>query len=208
MTFETGVYQDRDTLAGMAILAAISIGLVQDISDQCRTVAAMGVVTGATIAQFGWIIAMLLPQRPKRVTSQAKRIWFFDQQISIGRLMRLMACGAFPLGIWRMSIFELPGQVGVAVEADIRGMLDEQSCLVRGMGFVTAQALSLFKRLVHYTLLLFIGYLGVAGKADVLHLFHKQAAESGYMGVVTAETISVDCRFMFHPFLKRIPFMA
>lgn len=50
MTFETGVYQDRDTLAGMAILAAISIGLVQDISDQRRTVAAMRVMTGATIA--------------------------------------------------------------------------------------------------------------------------------------------------------------
>ena len=208
MTFETGVYQDRDTLAGMAILAAISIGLVQDISDQRRTIAAMRVMTGATIAQFGWIIAMLLLQRPKRVTSQAKRIWFFYQQISIGRLMRLMACGAFPLGIWRMSVFELPGQVGVAAEADIRGTLDEQSCLVRGMGFVAAQALSLFKRLVHHTLLLFIGYLGVAGKADVLYLLHKQAAEPGYMGVVTGEAISIDCRFMFHPFLKRIPFMA
>ena len=60
MTFETGIDQDRDTLTGMAILAAISIGLVQDITDQRRTVAAMRVVTGTAFAQFGRVIGVLL----------------------------------------------------------------------------------------------------------------------------------------------------
>jgi hypothetical protein len=60
MAFETGIDQNRGALNRVAILAAFSIGLVQYISDQCRTIAAMRIVTGTTFTQFGRIISVVL----------------------------------------------------------------------------------------------------------------------------------------------------
>ena len=60
MTFETGIYQNRDILTGMTILTAFGIGFMQDIPDQPRPVTAMGVVTGTTVSQFGGEVWMFL----------------------------------------------------------------------------------------------------------------------------------------------------
>jgi len=165
MTLEAGVHQDRYTFTGMAILASFSIGLVQDIADQRRTIAAMRIVTGPALAQFGREIRVLRGQRSRRVTTQAKRLRFLDQKIGIRRLMRLMAGVAPPLGVRCMGILELPGHPGVAFKADIRGTLGEQPGMIRGMWFMTAQALSLFNREVDQALALFVIRFSVAGEA-------------------------------------------
>ena len=208
MTFETGIDQNRDPFAGMAIPTSLSIGLMQNISDQRRTVAAMRVVTGTAVAKFDREIGMLLAHRSKRVTTEAKRLGLFDQQIGIGRLMRLMAGGTLSLCIRRMSILEFLWHLGVAFEADIRGLLIKQSGYIRGMRIMTAQTLPLFNRLMNYSLVLFIGHIGVTGVTQVLNLYLQQAAEAGNMGVVAGETITIGCRFMIHPLLKIRAFMA
>ena len=60
MTFETGIYQNRDILTGMTVLTALGIGFMQDIPDQPRPVTAMRVVTGTAVSQFGGEIWMFL----------------------------------------------------------------------------------------------------------------------------------------------------
>jgi len=52
MTLETGVNKDRNVFTRMAILAAVSIGFMQDIADKGWTVTAMRIVAGAAVAQF------------------------------------------------------------------------------------------------------------------------------------------------------------
>ena len=183
MTFVTCINQDRYAFTGMAILAAISIGFVQDISDQRRTVAAMRVVTRTAVAKFSRKIGMLLPHRPKRVTTLTKRLGLLDQKVGVGRLMRLMAGGALSLGVGFMCILELLWHPGVAVEADARGTLIKQPGHIRGMRIVAAQALSTFNRSMHHALL-FIDKIGMTGVTQVLNLLLQEAAEFGNMGVV------------------------
>lgn len=183
MTFETCIYRDRYAFTGMAILAAISIGLVQDISDQRRTVAAMRVVTRTAVAKFSRKVGMLLPHRPERVTTLTKRLGLLDQKVGVGRLMRLMAGGALSLGVGHMCILEFLWHPGVAVEADARGTIIEQPGHIRGMRVVAAQALSTFNRSMHHALLI-IDKIGMTGVTQVLYLLLQQAAEFGNMGVV------------------------
>jgi hypothetical protein len=161
MAFKTCINGDRDIFAGMAILAAIGIRFMQNIPHQCRTVTAMRIVTGTTITQVGRKIGVFLLNCCKRMTTLAKRLRFFDQKIGIWRLMRFMAGGALSFDKRRMVILELPWHLRVALEADIRGRIVEQGCLVRGMRIVATQALTLFYRHMHYALELFFGRLGV-----------------------------------------------
>jgi hypothetical protein len=63
VTFKTGIYAYRDAFAGMAILAAVSIGFMQYIPNQSRTVAAMRVMAGAAVVRLGREIFMPLPHR-------------------------------------------------------------------------------------------------------------------------------------------------
>ena len=207
MTFETCINRDWYAFTGMAILASISIGFVQDIADQCRSVAAMRVVTGTAVAKFSRKVGMLLPHRSKRVATQTKRLRLLDQKVGVGRLMRLVAGGALSLGVGRMGILELLWHPGVAVEADARGTLTEQSGHIRGMRIVAVQALSLSNRSMYHALQ-FIYKIGVAGVTQVLYLLLQQAAEFGNMGVVAGEAITLGCRLMIHPFLKNITIMA
>ena len=79
MAFKTGIDKDRSAFAGMAILTAVCIGLVQDIPDQRRTITAMRVVTGAAFAKLSWIIWVFLLHRGQRMTTQAKRVSLFWQ---------------------------------------------------------------------------------------------------------------------------------
>lgn len=93
----------------MAILATFTIGLMQDVSDQFRTVAAMRVMTGTAFAQFGRKIGMFLAQNRKLVTTLAKCVRIFFKKIGVRRLMRLMTGIALSLGIGSMSILKLLG---------------------------------------------------------------------------------------------------
>jgi hypothetical protein len=76
------------------------------------------------------------------------------------------------------------------------------------MRIVTAEAFTLFNRLMYYPFELFSSRIGMAGVAKIFDLQLKQTAEPGDMGVVAGEAISIGYRFMIHPFLKRIALMA
>ena len=60
MTLEAGVDQDRDIFTGMTILAAFRIRLMQNVPDQRRPLAAMRIVAGTAVFQFGREIRVLL----------------------------------------------------------------------------------------------------------------------------------------------------
>ena len=83
MTTQAGIDQDR-TLACMTITAIIGIWFVKYIPDKCRSVAAMGAVTGTAVNRFHGEIGMLLPYRCRRMTTQTKLFWVLDQEIGIG----------------------------------------------------------------------------------------------------------------------------
>jgi len=52
MTFQAGFHPDRDTLAGMAILAALRVWLMQYISYESWLFAAMRIMAGTAVAGF------------------------------------------------------------------------------------------------------------------------------------------------------------
>jgi hypothetical protein len=62
MTIETGISRHRRALVVMAIIATFGIGRMQDISDQSRTVAAVGIVTGNAVSWRKREIRMLFAQ--------------------------------------------------------------------------------------------------------------------------------------------------
>ena len=126
MTSETGIDADRDTLALMAAIAAFRIGRMQDILDHRLAVAAMGAVTGGAVLYFRRKVGVLLLHRLGRMAALADFIRIPDEQIAVVRLMRIMAGSTLALGIRRMGIFELLGQVGMAVEAEPRTTCIEQ----------------------------------------------------------------------------------
>jgi hypothetical protein len=117
MATQTGIHAYRNTLAGMAVIAAGSIWLMQKVSNQSPVVAPVRAVAGSTAFHLGGITGMLLLNRLGRMTVQAKRVGLLDKQGGIGRLVCIMAGRAFPLCIGRMGKFELLGQTGVAGKA-------------------------------------------------------------------------------------------
>lgn len=122
--------------------------------------------------------------------------------------MRLMAGIALSLAVRCMRVFKFLGHSSVAVEADCRGSIFEQPVLTRGMGIMAAEAFSLFHRFMHYTFELFCCRIGMARIAKLLDLLLEQTVISGDMRAVAGNTITIGCRFMFHPFLEGIAFMA
>lgn len=66
-----------------------------------------------------------------RVTTLAELLDRFDQQVIIGRLMRIVTGTALSLGVWRMAILDLLGQIGMAGETEIWPALLEQLGRIR-----------------------------------------------------------------------------
>jgi len=178
---------------------------MQDIANHRLSVAAMGAVTGSTVAQFGREVGMFLLNRGQRMTAKAERLGILDQQGRIGRLVRLMAGVALPVGEGSVGMLELSGQIGVTSETGIRQTFLEQSRKIRGMGIMTRQALSLAHRLMHPPLAVFLGRLFMAGVTQDVHLFLKQSRVPGHMGAVAGLAIPFGSRKMFHPFLENGP---
>jgi hypothetical protein len=205
MTPETGIDGHRFILAGVAVLAILRIGWVQDVPNHRRPVAAVRTVAGTALAQFGREVGMLLLHRGQRMTPQAQRIPVSDQKIGVVRLVRPMTGEALSLGVRRVGMLELFGQISVAVETERRGGILQQRCLIRPMRIVTAQTFPLFNRLMHHALALFLGRLGVTGVAQIFHLFLQQAFIAGDMGAVAGKAFAIGRRRVIHLFLEIFP---
>ena len=96
----------------------------------------------------------------------------------------------------------------MAIEADIRGAIVQQSGRVRRMRVMANLAISFFNRVMYILLTTFGSHLCVTGIAQILYRLLKQACESADMRAVAVEAISIGSRLMFYPFLKSIVFMA
>ena len=98
----------------------------------------------------------------QRMAALTQGIDFFDQEIGIFGLMRLMAGKALPLGEGSMSMLGVFGQFGMALKAEGRGRFHEQGLLVGGVRIVAFDALTLSHRLMDHPLRLLFGRLSMA----------------------------------------------
>ena len=122
--------------------------------------------------------------------------------------MGIMAGTALALGIRCMGIFELLGQVGMAVEAEPGPTCIEQLVRVGRMGIMTGHAVSLADRLVHYPLAESPACLLVTGIAHFLDGLLEQSTIPCHMRAVTGEAFPGGSRFMLYFFLKRVTIMT
>lgn len=208
MASQTCIDPDRDVLSRMAIVAAGGVGLVQNIADQRPPVAAVRVMTGPAVARFGRKVGMLLPHRRERVTAQAERLGFLDQQAWIRRLVRLVAGVTLPFGVGRVGKLVVLGQPGMAGEAGFSRTVAEQSGEFRGVGIMAGQAFPLAHRLMHCPLTDFRFNLGMTGIAKVLHLLLEQSGVPGHVGAVAGAALPFGRRRMHHPLLEGGAVMA
>lgn len=96
----------------------------------------------------------------------------------------------------------------MAIEADTSRTVVEKGFLVGGMRVMTAEAFTLLDRLMDIAAQLFFGGILMAGIAKIPYLELNQPGVSGNMRAVTGDTFPLIRRFVPHPLLKGIAFMA
>jgi hypothetical protein len=84
MTLQAGVDTDRNTFTGMAVLAAGSVGFMQNIANQTPIVTPMRVMTGSAAFHLGRVAGMFLLHRLGRMAAQAKFVGLLDKQGRVG----------------------------------------------------------------------------------------------------------------------------
>lgn len=84
MTLQAGVDPNRNTLTGMAVLAAGSVGFMQNIANQPLIVTPMRAVTASAAFHLSRVAGMFLLNRLGRMAVQAKFISLLDKQSRVG----------------------------------------------------------------------------------------------------------------------------
>lgn len=151
VTSEAGFHGDS---AGgiMAAVASLLIGFMEIVAYKSIPIAAMGVVTGKTVAEGTRVVLMSFFQISLVMAGKAEFIRSIGKQFQVVGLVWFMADSTLSLGKRLVSLRIIFGQLDVTVEAVIGQVVTDKPLAVTDMGGMARAASAIGYRIMNNTL--------------------------------------------------------